>query len=424
MENKVISGIQACLIPSRKFKTNSICISFIAPLSEKDASYNALLCNVLRRGSAAYPSLTDLNIRLEELYGANLFTQIRKKGDFQLVTLGVEFLDNSLALSGEDLFSEAAELLFGLILEPHLPGGCFDPAYVESEKTNLIDYINAKINDKRAYAVSRCFELMCAGEPFGLDEHGKTGIVSAIDPCSLFEHYKAFVSRTPMVVCCVGRYDENVLSKKLSRFKSGARGRVPVARPEKKRPSSVREFTDIMEVEQAKLSMGFRSSVTCADGADSVAALSLFNAVFGGSPHSKLFENVRERLSLCYYCASRPERFKGAMIVYSGVEDKNIALAREEILRQLERIQKGDISDGELDAAVKTQVNAYKSALDSPASMEDFYVSQLIAGDSSTIEEMAKRVAAVTKERISEVARGMVLDTVYVLRGAKGGEGA
>jgi len=424
MENKVISGIKTCLIPSRKFKTNSICISFIAPLSERDASLNALMCNVLRRGSAAYPSLTDLNIRLEELYGASLFTQVRKKGDYQLLTFGVDFLDNSLALSGENLFYDAAELLFGLILEPYLPGGCFDSDYVESEKTNLIDYIKAKINDKRAYAVSRCYELMCAGEPFGLDEHGKTDIVAAIDPYALYEHYRSFVSDAPMVVCCVGRYDERVLAKMLSRFKSGTRGNLPVAKPEKKRPALVREFTDNMDVEQAKLSMGFRSSVTCSDGADAVAALSLFNAVFGGSPHSKLFENVRERLSLCYYCASRPERFKGTMMVYSGVEDKNIALAREEILRQLGEIRNGNVSDAEFDAAVKTQINAYKSALDSPASMEDFYVSQLIAGDTSTIEEMSERIAAVTKERVFEVARGMALDTVYVLRGAKGGDGA
>lgn len=418
MEKKVISGIQTCLIPSEKFKTSSVCVNFLAPLKESTSSLNALLCNVLRRGSAAYPSLTDLNIRTEELYGANLFVQIRKKGDLQLLSLGIEFLDNRLALAGEDLFSEAAELLFGMIREPYLPGGAFDPAYVEIEKTNLIDFINAKINDKRSYAVSRCYELMCAGEPYGLDEHGRAGMVAGIDATALYEHYKTFVDETPMVVCCVGRYDERVLAEKLSRFKSERRSPVPVARPDKKQVARVREFTDIIEVEQAKLSLGFRSDISCADGADAVCALSLFHAVFGGSPHSKLFENVRERLSLCYYCASRPDRLKGTLIVFSGVEDKNIMKAKEEILRQLEEIQKGNISDAELEAAVKTQINAYKSALDSHAYMEDFYISQLIAGDPSTIEELSARVAAIPKERVTEAARGLTLDTVYILRGA------
>lgn len=416
MDIKHVSGVIVCLIPAEKFKTSSVTVNFLAPLDVNTASLNALLCNVLRRGSADYPSLTELSIRLEELYDANLYISIRKKGELQVLSLGIAFLDNKYALEGEDVFSKAVDLLFGMITKPYIPNNTFNVEYVEVEKTNLIDYINSKINDKRSYAVNRCYELMCDNEPYGIDHHGKTDIIAGIDSNMLYNHYKTFIDETPMVVSCVGNYDEKALTEKIKCFKSESRAPLNYAHPEKKSVSEIRQYTDYMDVEQAKLSLGFRTDITFADGPAAVCALSLFHTVFGGSPHSKLFENVREKESLCYYCASRPDRLKGTLIVYSGVEDENIEKAKKEILHQLEEIKNGNISQNEMSAAAKALVNSYKSALDSHSQMEDFYLSQIIAGDSSDIEELADTVSSVTAKDVVKAAKGLALDTVYILR--------
>ena len=74
--------------------------------------------------------------------------------------------------------------------------------------------------------------------------------------------------------------------------------------------------------------LGFRAGTAEPDG--DVAAARLMNALLGGTPHSLLFRNVREKLSLCYYCASSYDRLKGILLVDSGVDGQNAGRAKEE----------------------------------------------------------------------------------------------
>ena len=72
--------------------------------------------------------------------------------------------------------------------------------------------------------------------------------------------------------------------------------------------------------------MGFRTGTATPD--EGVPATRLMAALFGGTPNSKLFLNVREKLSLCYYCSASYNSMKGIMLVQSGVEVKRIWSAR------------------------------------------------------------------------------------------------
>lgn len=409
----ITNGVSLCYIPSDKFKTNLISINLQYPLKKEIASANALLSMVLRRGTENFTSLTDINKELEDMYGASLIIDVKKKGDIQVVKYAIEFLRDSALKNTEDLSERAINLLSQILFRPLLKDGKFDREFVESEKKNLIDLINSRINDKRSYAVFRCFEEMCKDEAFGIFEYGDIETVSQITPETLYDAYVEIIKTSVITIFCIGKFDETSFTDKLKSLFTMERKPVALTNEVVTTVDDVKFINEKIDVEQAKLSLGFRTGISSKN--ENTPALSLFSTIYGGSPHSKLFENVREKLSLCYYCASRLEKHKGLMIVYSGIEEKNKEKAENEILNQLEIIKKGDVTDLEFDSAKKALINAYKSASDSMASMEDWYLSQLMAQKSSSLEEESEKIMAVKKDDVIEVSKNIVLDTVYLL---------
>ena len=175
------------------------------------------------------------------------------------------------------------------------------------------------------------------------------------------------------------------------------------------------EITEQMPVSQGKLAIGFRTGVSVND--EDSTAMTLFNEIFGGSPVSKLFMNVREKLSLCYYCKSVPDAFKGVMFVLSGIESENRDKSLEAILKELKDVQDGKVSAEELEAAKLSILNGYKTIDDNPATLCNWYLARIICGNFLTPEDVAKKIENTTLEQVVAVSKKVKLDTVYFLKG-------
>ena len=180
-------------------------------------------------------------------------------------------------------------------------------------------------------------------------------------------------------------------------------------------------FEDEMSVTQGKLCMGFRLG-DCMDEPD-FASIYVFNAVYGGSVTSKLFMNVRERLSLCYYASSMVDTHKGLMLVSSGVDFDKVEQAKAEIIAQLDAVKNGDITDDELEAAKRCVASDLRACLDSQGELEGFYLANTIEGLDFTPDELAALVEDVSREDVIKVAESVVLDAIYFLRGNGEAEG-
>ena len=166
---------------------------------------------------------------------------------------------------------------------------------------------------------------------------------------------------------------------------------------------------------QGKLAMGFRTGIDVWDG--DYPALTLVNAIYGGTTTSKLFMNVRERLSLCYYASSGQMKFKDVMLVSSGVEFAKVGQAQDEILAQLQTCREGQFSDDELEWARRSVVSTLMTTLDAQSRLEDYWLGQAAAGLTEAPDELAGRVEAVTREQVTAAAQKLTLDTVYFLKG-------
>ena len=130
---------------------------------------------------------------------------------------------------------------------------------------------------------------------------------------------------------------------------------------------------------KGKLALGFRTRGACVWEEDNPALL-VFNALYGGTPTSKLFLNVREKLSLCYFASSMLEKFKGVMVVSSGIEFRNYEKAKAEILAQLDNCRTGAFEDWELEGARRAVISALRATMDAQGRLEDYWMGQAVAG--------------------------------------------
>ena len=423
MEGKrtqLFPGVWLRTVHTDKFKSAYLSLTLMTQLNRENASANALLPRVLRRGTMVHPDMESLSAALDELYGGAVEPVVRKRGESQCVGFLASFLDNAYALNGEDILSGAAELLGEMLLNPLTRDGVFDPDYVEGEKANLIDELRGQINDKRIYATRRLTQLMCREESFGADKLGQEDKVAAITPESLWARYQKLLSSAQIEVYYSGSADPERVREIMERVFST----LPVSQEREEPECEVRihaeqepnVIEEVMDVNQGKLAMGWRTGgITVWE--EECPALVLCSAVFGGTSMSKLFMNVRERLSLCYYASSALEKQKGLMIVSSGIEFQNYETAKREILAQLEDVKAGKITDDELEGARRILINQYRSIEDEQGRMEEYWLGQAAAGTEDDPGTLAARLETVTGEQIAQVARKLELDTVYFLKG-------
>ena len=414
IRKQLADGVNLTYLPARKFKTSLLSAQFVVPLREETAPAYALLCAVLRRGTVTCPDMGSLAAKLDRLYGASIDYTVRKKGENQCVGFVASLIDDSFAPGGEKLLEPVAALLGELICDPATERGRFVPAYFESEKTNLLDAIRSLINDKRDYADRRLMQELCAGEPYGVSRLGSEAAAEKIQPKKLYAQYRELISTARLELFYSGSADlrrvEGALQSAFAALpRKTIRESVPTM-PHMGR-EEVRLVTDEMDVTQGKLGMGF----SC--GSRDYAALLMGNTLFGGSSNSKLFLNVREKLSLCYYASSVYHRQKGLITVSSGIEFENYQRAYDEIMAQLFAVQRGELEDWELQGARSTLLNAYASMGDSQGKLENFYLGQIATGHSESPEELAEQVRSVTPERIFRAMESVQLDTVYFLKG-------
>ena len=417
LRKELAEGVFLTYVPAAKFKTGVLGAQLITPLEESTVAAGALLPAVLRRGTTAHRDMRSIAAELDRLYGASIAYTVRKKGENQCLGFVGSFLDERYVPGGERLLEPMADLLGELLLDPLTRNGRFLSDYVESEKENLIDAIESILNDKRDYADARLLQEMCRGERYGIDRLGTVEGVEKLTNHTLYRYYSELLATARIELFYCGSADcarvEGALDRALAAL---PRERVaePAVAERVGAPETVREIVETMDVTQGKLGMGF----SC--GSDDMPALLMGNTLFGGSSNSKLFLNVREKLSLCYYASSLYHRQKGLITVSSGIEFQNYQRAYDEIMAQLEAVQKGELEDWELEGARSTLLNSYATVGDSQGKLENFYLGQAATGQHETPADLARAIQDMTAERICRAMSTVKLDTVYFLKGKEG----
>ena len=413
---QLLPGVTLRCCRDTRFKQGCLSFQMIRQMDAGESSMNALIPNVLLRGTRKHPDLRSITQHLDELYGASVSSLVRRVGDYQTVGLYCGFMDDRFALPGDRVLEPMFSFLEELLLDSPVEQGGFLPEIVESEKKNLIATIESELNDKRVYAMGRLLKLMCREDTFGLPRLGEKEQVAGIDPVKLYDHYRGILRTSPIHVFYVGSAESSRVAELLK----------PIFAKMERQPEALasqtgfhlcegREETETMEVSQGKLCMGFTTSITNRD--PEFPAMQVLNTIFGAGMTSKLFMNIRERLSLCYSVGSGYYGTKGIVTVSAGIDFDKEQQTREEVLRQLTACRKGEITEEELKAAKGAILSSLRATHDSPSAIEGYYATAALSGLKLSPEAYMAAVEQVTLADVAAAAGTVALHSTYFLKG-------
>ena len=411
----LLPGVNLRCRTDPRFKQGCLSLHWVVPMCANHSAMNALIPSVLLRGTVPHPDLRSITARLDDLYGAAVSPMSRRVGDYQASGLYLSFMDDRFALPGDRVLEGTVEFLAELLQKPLTEGGGFLPAYVESEKKNLISTIQADRNDKRIYAMGRLLKIMCREDSFGLPRLGEPEQVAAIQPDTLYRHFQNMLGSAPLEIFYVGSREGSALADLL-------RGRLNLAGRESTLPPQTgfhscpgENVTETMDVAQGKLCMGFVTPITL--HSSQYPAMQVLNVLYGGGMTSKLFQNVREKLSLCYSVGSSYYGTKGILTVSAGIDFDKEGASREEILRQLQLCQEGTITREELVSAREALISSLRAVPDSAGSIESYCFSAILSGKYPSLENAIQAIRDVTLEQVVEAAKTLTLHSTYFLKG-------
>lgn len=410
---KIADGVYFSSITDKRYKKNLISVAFSTQLNEDTATENVIVPVLLTKCNSKLPTYKAFNNKMSRLYASGIGGTAGRQYDLQTISFGAYYLDDIYALSGEKMTGIMTDILIDCLTSPVTENGVFSEKFVELEKKTVIDNIETAINDKRSYAIERAMKTICKGEPASVCSYGTVEKAKLITPDSAYKAYRRMLETMPCEIICTGCSDfDGVAEKFAAAFEKAGRHDIEnttiALSPVK---TQTEEVTERLTVNQSKLVLGFKSH------SDDDAALVLLQKIFGGTTSSKLFRNVREKMSLCYYCSAARNDLKGIMLVNSGVENENIEKTKEAVIDQLEEIKNGNFTNEDINFAEMAIKNDFKSVADSAGNVSNWYFDCIRKNDIVTPEEKLGRYLGVSKERIIAAAKSMVLDSVYVLTG-------
>lgn len=410
---KICEGAEYTEIIDKRFKTNYIYIHLLEPMDRKNASANAVIPDLLHDSNENYPTITALSRKLASLYHASISCGVSKLGDYQVVSLMSGSIADKYTIDGDNISGEVVDILLDCLTRPHLEKGIFPENDFRLKKQELLDDIDAEINDKRKFAVGKAKENIYKDEPAGIPVNGYREDAEKLTSADVYKRYTELLKNAQIEVVFSGYgicdEDKNKIFDRIRALERNAPAEYKTMPSAKK--SDMVYVTDRMDVNQSKMVMAYKTDCT------SKQTMKMLSFVFGGTPFSMLFENVREKLSLCYYCPSGYNSKKQVLLIDCGIEHQNINPAREEIYAQLELLKKGEFTEELLSNSKLLAKSSLKAVYDSPGSIANWYLDQCMEDKIVSPEEEAQLIDAVTKEDIVAAANSLVPDTVYVLTG-------
>ncbi len=412
------SGYKLHVVRTDKYKTNTLVLKMKAPLTKEDVTYRALLPYVLQSNTSKYPTTPELRSYLDDLYGAGFYVDVAKKGEYQIISFTIDIVNEKFLSDSTPLLEKAFGLLSEVIFNPKKNGEAFDSKTVSNEIRSLKQRIQSISDDKMRYSATRLVEEMCKNEPYALEASGNLQDLETITPESLFAYYKKMLSEDEIDLYVIGDIDGSEVEALADKYVS-LQERKPVSLPREtaKAVEKEKEIIENSDVKQGKLNIGYRTQVAYGD--PDYYALQLFNGIFGGFSHSKLFINVREKASLAYYAASRLESHKGLLMVMAGIENANYKQALDIIHAQMKEMKQGNFSDEELAQTKAVVKNQLLETIDVSRGLVEILYHNVISGQDISLDEWFAKTERTTKEEIIAVGQKIQLDTIYFLTEAE-----
>lgn len=417
-QEKIREGITLHTIKTDKFKTNLLAVYLTTPLKRETVTLNALIPAILKRGSKTMHTSDEISKKLEEMYGASFDCGIDKIGDNQVLKFYLESINNEFLPTNENLLKESIDKLLEIVFNPLLENNKFKEEYINSEKENLKQIIEGKIDNKAQYAFTRCIEEMYKNKPYGLYKYGYVEDLNNIDAENLYNQYQQLIKNCKIDIFISGKINENILEivKENDNIKkiNERQAQYIISGEKLDEQNEIKTIEDKLEISQGKLVIGLNIDE---DTKQSRYIATVYNAIFGEIPTSKMFQNVREKESLAYSASSSYLKHKNNIFIRCGIEVANYEKAVELIKKQLEEMKNGNFTEEEINSAKTNIIATIKSIPDEQDTEITYYFGQELSEIKMSFEEYESNINSVTKQNIIDFASKVKINTIYFLRG-------
>ncbi|MBB1079878.1 insulinase family protein [Limosilactobacillus sp. STM2_1] len=415
MDFNLARGVDLHIIPTKQFKMNHVLIDFATPQTPTNATARNLLANLLETSTHRYPTQTALARQLAALYGAYVNLYVNRLGKMHTVRLRASFVNNRFV--NEDLFKKISDLISEMLFHPLIDDGEFDGPTFRIQSNNLKSTIKSLYDDKQFLANQRLMSLYYQDDSvMRIPSFGQIADLDKLTAKSLVSTYRSMIDQDKVDIFVLGDIDPQLVQDVFGKLPFKDRAITSGSPLYHQLPyDQVQRKTEYQQVSQAKLNLAYSLPIYYHDQ-DYYAGL-VFNGLFGGTPYSKLFTNVREKASLAYYAASRLLPFTGIVSVQTGIQSSNQEKVQELIQQQLREIQQGDFSTEVLKEVQDSLINQYQAGHDLASNiLEQRLVAKLV---NESNNDFIAEVKKVTSADVARVAKLMKLQAVYLLSGER-----
>ncbi|MEG2435416.1 MAG: insulinase family protein [Ruthenibacterium sp.] len=410
---EIAPGVFITNFAAAPFKRCRITINFLWAAHRETATAEALLPLVLERGYAGCPDMTALSKKLAALYGAALSVDSTLSGANRVLTVSVAGIRDAFALAGENLTAEYAKIALGTAFTPYFIHGQFDPEAVEIEKEQLKELLEGEINEKRSYCVRQARRKFFGSAPAGIERSGYLEEVDDITPEDLTNVFQTMLQNAQIEVMVLGTNADIVCAELLGMLAGVCRTPAHLRLPEAMPRVEEQVFVQPLDTVQGKLCLLFTSGTIFK--AEDLSALRVAVSLLGATATSRLFTNVREKKSLCYYCSASFVSLCGMLSIDSGVEHANAAAAKQAILNEFSMLCTGEITSKEMEETKRSLISSLCAVEDSLMGIESWYFAEMIRGTDKTPADVVHEIALVTPDDVRRVLSAFTLSVSYLL---------
>ena len=405
------------LIETDKFKTITVRVVFHTPIQKEEITSRTILCDMLLQSSEKYKSRREMTKQAEELYSANIATNNQRLGNYILTSFHLEVLHDRYTEEGN--LEKSLDFLSEILFHPDISEKSFQKEKLDIAKYNSVVSISSLKEDADSYSLIRMAEAYDKESPVSYRMAGYIDDLENITESSLYDTYLQMIENDYVDIYVVGDFETSEMTsliKKYFKFKKVKKQKGSYFL-ECKKPRKTRLIAkETIENRQSKL------AIACPIGNLSTYErnypLVLANFILGGETDSKLFQEVREKNSLCYHIASSVHKLDNLLIITAGIDKNNYSKTVELITKILNDLKKGHFTEKDMDTAKKF----YHTYLEEVEESENRMIAEVLASDildQDPFEERFEKMDKVKKQDIIKVFKKINMDTIFLLEGVK-----
>lgn len=407
-----------------KFKGIYVSLNYTMPVVREQVSKSAVLASILGKSSEKFKDQTEIETYLMSLYHTEFDVNVQKIGDLYSVEFRLELVNRNFLPGNEDILPKALAFLEEMVYHPRMQEGMLEEQLVAREKEAMLEKVRQRKDDKMSYAVAKTEALISNQEISGVYLFGEENVIESLTAKDIWEQYQYLLHQSCITCIISGNLEgyENINQTVADIFKEKLESKftpeqlVTNTNPNAIAKLKVRESYEAQQTNQSVITYALR---VLQPTPDDYYVLSVYNAILGATPSSKLFQNFREKESLAYTVYSRFYRFKNFMIIYAGIEKKNYERAKQVIEQQLLDMEKGNITQKEFEASQNNLLANLMEWDDSRIAIAKMFLSNLMVyqDDHVTIEEMIQKMKAVTLDQVVAIAKRIKIEEIFMLGG-------